>query len=259
MHEDPTLQNRGTLIGGGTDKTGLDIEIYWATDIEGPNRGFVSHRATAWAGDEYFGFVRVGYVDTQAYAHRTPTIWNYAASFDGLGAGYFPFWGQDEVKAPLDLPETKRIAYQQHMLSRAGCKDPERVRSFAEFEAEMLPTRVFKRMVADQGEMLETFENIPVVGYAQTCDITRRISHAGRGIGKILYAGAAHALKDMGLSLYGSTVQDKSAIGLWDRLVDLGWAETMLVGGKVRPRLNPDLVPSSVFVPSAPTPDAPSF
>lgn len=128
---------RGEFVGVGYDKLGNEVELFWATDIEPPNRGFVAHIATAWRDGKPAGFLRTEHVDVAEHARLNPTIWNHMRSFGG-------FSGMNEDEDPSKFTDDRQAKFQRDAFHSLGFYNREEEGTYEEFMTVVEKTRIFK-------------------------------------------------------------------------------------------------------------------
>ena len=242
--EDPQAV-RGEHIGTGQDRSGSLIDVFWQTDFDRPNRGFIAHRATAWRGDACLGYLRADYVGAEAYKAHNPTVWTHFTNFGGMCSGLRD--GQD----PRYLTGEAAANFRKNALHALKLYNHEDPGSYAAFEAIAKKTSRFKELMKSRKDFFAFHLEKPYVGYVDVGQNERSPfiteDSRGQGVGKILYCATAVALDRMGLPFHASGLQQPEATALWTRMTELGWTEDVPVGERTRRRLIADRIPESVF------------
>lgn len=233
----------GILIGEGVDHNNQHVAVRWETDCAPPNRGFVTHRATAWHLDTCLGYLLVDHVQPKAYRHHNPSIWNHGQHFNGISGV--------PTHHPRLLTGNGQEAFQRSMLHQLGLLDHPAIGSYAAFMRRASTTPRYATLSA-QVRAFHRFHKPDTAYVAYACVDSRPhqgMPHDARGTGvsTILYAAAAHATAAMGLRFFASSVQQDAAAGLWARMTASGWTSRVRATPQPRLRLHPERIPTCVF------------
>lgn len=236
--------NRGDLVGSGFDKLGREVEVYWKTDIDRPNRGFVAHRASGWHGDTCLGYVRVDYIDQGIFDELNPTIWNFMQNF--AGHRYF-----DKGRDPRTFTLQENEKFTRMISNYLRVPEISAHATYDEIMMLMANNKILRSEQKKMDEMLRFHSERPYVGYSNVewenefCYENSK----GKGVAKVIYCGTAFALRGMGKTFDSSGLQSDDAQAIWRRFHDLGWTRPVLVDQHERYRLCPDLISPDFFKP----------
>lgn len=254
-------KTRGEPIGSGYDKTGRMVEAFIEKDVEGENRGFVTHRVSAWVEDLFLGHVDIAYVDKDAYAEHNPTEFHHMSNFGGHGhtkkhvlisqspPSYETYPIDITADGDEDALEARKSVI-HHLVGWGSEKHHETITRYEDFLKLARSTRRYKENMGKIKEFMSFhFEN-PYVGYSMVRDSDHKgivEDSRGKGVGTLLYAACAHAMRADGLSFSASSLRSPEADRLWAGFEEKGWTEPSEKGD--RTRLVSERIPSSVLDP----------
>lgn len=230
-HPPPITKETSNHVAWSETKDGEVVEIRYAEDISGPNRGFIDNETSVWINDEKVGYLTSTYVPMEKYVEYNPTIWNFANNFSGwcLGISSFLLDSTDSIN-PFTFDQDRFNSFAKTTLHYLGVGDfslSDKVFTQEEFEAIAKKSRKYKDLVKEEKKFKDFQIDSPYVGYISTRENEHRgvlSNNQGRGLGVLLYIATAKIYDEKGLQFRSSSLQQPRAKRIWEKFEELGWA-----------------------------------
>lgn len=233
-----------------TTKDGRPIEMFYNTNVEGPNRGYICDEITAYVEGEVAGFLKVQNIPASILAKFYPSgALNHACQNRGISI--FPYSVNEE--SPVDIKTADMdilnglASYLQeygHVPRRDSFHSRDDFNHW--FKTDLKKSRWYKDQVDDFKKFCDFNVDKPFVAYTSTRRPKRGLSEKsfeGMGVAKAMYIAMALELERQGLTLRRSETLFSGATHLWKRFELLA---LMVPGGQIEDKIQPILSPDRI-------------
>ncbi len=220
-----------------TTKHGQQIRLERHPDTEGDdNRGWQVDEVRAYVGDTQVGYLKMSYIPLERYKRYYPSIFNYLDQI----AGWSGIMGKDRAADWRTFDEVRLKALIKNVEWRAFHNDysmrPEELnhdrKTLVQWAARLEAKLLTGRYGGQFKQFRKSHVNKPLVDYIRVAKgdshdaMTRRdqdklggpnssINYRKKGIGRAMYLEGARWLKEQGMVLRASSLQQPEAAAAW--------------------------------------------